>query len=298
MIYHITTRELLEKARLGGVYGHPSIAEVGFVYCTTKDQTASTMNRKFKGVKGLLLLELDTEEIVAKIVYEDLKGMGEKHPHIYGPIPFKAIVRVLKLIPNKQGEFSFPKEVLTYQTDLYYKKTIIYPFQSHKFEFEVAETLFSTFDIDHGTDILIRSIVTHNPKTILDLGCGYGPLGIILANSNPQAQVTMLDRDLLAVRYTNINIVKNNISNARALGSVGVEVVSNQTFDLIVSNIPAKIGDEAIAEDFIQNPIKHLNSGGELWVVVVNKLNRLIPKLGGQSIRNRKGHTVYKFVNS
>ena len=62
----------------------------------------------------------------------------------------------------------------------------------------------------------------------------------------------MLDRDLLAVRYTNINIVKNNISNARALGSVGMEVVSNQTFDLIVSNIPAKIGDEAIAEDFIQ----------------------------------------------
>ena len=59
-----------------------------------------------------------------------------------------------------------------------------------------------------------------------------------------------------------------------------MEVVSNQTFDLIVSNIPAKIGDEAIAEDFIQT-IKHLNSGGELWVVVVNKLNRLIPKLGG-----------------
>lgn len=179
---------------------------------------------------------------------------------------------------------------------LYFKKTIDYTHNGHKFEFEVAETLFSTFDIDHGTDILIRSIVAQNPKTILDLGCGYGPLGIILAKTNPQAQVTLVDRDLLAVRYANINITKNNVSNAKAIGSVGMEEVSDQTFDLIVSNIPAKIGDEAIAEEFIQNPIKHLNSGGELWVVVVNKLNRLLPKSGGQSIRNRKGHTVYKFT--
>lgn len=67
---------------------------------------------------------------------------------------------------------------------------------------------------------------------------------------------------------------------------------------LIVSNIPAKIGDESITEDFIRQPIAHLNSGGELWVVVVNKLNRLLPKLGGLFIRNRKGHTVYKFTTS
>ena len=111
MIYHITARQLLEKARLDGVYVHPSVAEVGFTYCTTKEQTASTMNRKFKGIEGMLLIEIDTKEIPAKIVYEDLRGLGEKHPHIYGPIPLKAIVQVLKLVPNDQGEFSFPTEV-------------------------------------------------------------------------------------------------------------------------------------------------------------------------------------------
>lgn len=63
--------------------------------------------------------------------------------------------------------------------DVYYKKTIVYPFQGQKFSFDVANTLFSTFEMDHGSDILIRSIVTKQPKTILDLGCGYGPLGII-----------------------------------------------------------------------------------------------------------------------
>src|SRR5260221_11717214 len=135
--------------------------------------------------------------------------------------------------------------------DVYFKKEISYLFKSQEFKFEVAETLFSTFNIDHGTDILIRSIILKNPKSILDIGCGYGPLGIILAKTDPQAEVTMVDRDLLAVAYTKQNIKKNNVINAIAIGSLGVEEVKNKTFDLIVSNIPAKIGDKAIAQEFI-----------------------------------------------
>jgi len=184
--------------------------------------------------------------------------------------------------------------------DVYFKKTIEYSFQERKFSFDVANTLFSTFEMDHGSDILIRSVVTKKPKTILDLGCGYGPLGIILAKNNPQAEVIMLDSNLLAVRYSKYNLEKNNITNATVIGSVGVEAVKGKTFDLIVSNIPAKIGDEAIAQEFVFSPYELLNPGGELWVVVVSALNRLIPKLGGvnqmkvKSIRKRRGHTVYK----
>ncbi|MDP3994575.1 MAG: methyltransferase, partial [bacterium] len=135
--------------------------------------------------------------------------------------------------------------------DVYFKKEIIYPFKGFKFKFAVAETLFSTFCIDHGTDILIRSIVVNNPKTILDLGCGYGPLGIILAKTNPDSQVTMVDSNLLAVRYTEHNLQNNSVSNATVLGGLGMESVLDKTFDLIVSNIPAKIGDTAITQEFI-----------------------------------------------
>lgn len=186
--------------------------------------------------------------------------------------------------------------------DVYYKKEIIYPFAGQKFTFDIGETLFSTFAIDHGTDILIRAIVTHKPKSILDIGCGYGPLGIILAKNNPQAEVTLVDRDLLAVRYSQYNIKKNNVINAIARGSLGVEAVKDKTFDLIVSNIPAKIGDEAITREFILEPYEHLNPGGEYWIVVVSALNRLIPKLGGkykldiEYVRKRRGHTVYKIT--
>ena len=186
--------------------------------------------------------------------------------------------------------------------DVYFKKEIVYPFAGQKFAFVIGNTLFSTFDIDHGTDILIRAITSNNPKSILDIGCGYGPLGIILAKNNPQADVFMVDRDLLAVKYTNYNIAKNNLTNVTALCGLGIEAVKDRTFDLIVSNIPAKIGDEAIIQEFILDPYNHLNPSGEYWFVVVSALNRLIPKVGTEHhikieyVRKRRGHTVYKII--
>lgn len=186
-------------------------------------------------------------------------------------------------------------------SDIYFKKDIFYSFAGLQFTFAIANTLFSTFDLDHGTDILIRAIAVNNPKSILDIGCGYGPLGIMLAGTNPQAEVIMVDRDLLAVHYSTYNIKKNNIANVKAIGSLGVEEVKDKKFDLIVSNIPAKIGDEAIKQEFVLEPISCLNPGGEYWVVVVSALNRLLPKVAREhdlhieEIRKRHGHTVYKF---
>jgi 16S rRNA (guanine1207-N2)-methyltransferase len=182
----------------------------------------------------------------------------------------------------------------------YFKKEITYSYKGIKFVFDVGITLFSTFAIDHGTDMLIRHVVLNNPKTILDIGCGYGPIGIILAKTNPKAQVIMVDTDLLAIRYTNINIQKNNVTNVVAFGSIGMEQVLDKNFDLIVSNVPAKIGDEAITQDFILTPLAHLNPNGELWIVVVSALNHLIPRLRPkyhldiELIRKRSGHSLYR----
>lgn len=184
--------------------------------------------------------------------------------------------------------------------DIYFKKEIQYQFVGRELEFDVGNTLFSTYEIDHGTDILVRAIDFANPLNILDIGCGYGPLGIMLASKFPSSEITMVDRDLLAVRYAEINIKKNQITNAKALGSIGIEQVIDRSFDLIVSNIPAKIGDEAIANEFILEPYKLLIVGGEIWVVVVSGLNRLIPKIGRKhelevkEMKKRKGHTVYR----
>lgn len=186
--------------------------------------------------------------------------------------------------------------------DSYYKKNIEYIYKEQKLSFAVSQMLFSSFAIDHGTDMLLRHIVLKDPKSILDIGCGYGPIGISLAKTHPDAQVTMIDSDLLAVRYTTLNIEKNHTTNAHVIGSVGMEAVMDQRYDLIVSNVPAKIGDVAITNEFILTPLDHLNPGGELWIVVVNALNHLIPRLRGaydvniQLVRKRTGHSLYKIV--
>ncbi len=184
--------------------------------------------------------------------------------------------------------------------DPYFKKQITYKHRGHEFKFDVAHTLFSSFDVDEGTDVFLRFLQPGTPpKTILDLGCGYGPIGIILARLYPEARVVLADKDLLAVRYARFNLSHNAVPNADVIGSVGMENVPDLPYDLIVSNIPAKIGDVAIEQDFLLTPYERLIPGGEYWFVVVSGLNHLIPRLGQRhqlrlkEVKKRAGHSVY-----
>jgi 16S rRNA (guanine1207-N2)-methyltransferase len=188
-------------------------------------------------------------------------------------------------------------------SDVYYKKRIDYAVHGQRFAFDVAHTLFSTFQIDEGTDLLLRTLaVERPPQRVLDIGCGAGILGIVIARLYPDAQVTMVDRDLLAVRYTRHNATLNGITNTMAQGSVGLEDAPSGPYDLIVSNIPAKIGDEAIEREFILDPLARLAPGGAYWFVVVSALNRLIPVIGRRhelrfkEIKKRSGHAVYRIL--
>lgn len=183
--------------------------------------------------------------------------------------------------------------------DSYFKKRIAYSCKGQHFNFDVAHTLFSSFEVDDGTDLLLRTMDVAPPDTILDLGCGCGVIGIVLARFFPQAQVTMVDKDLLAVRYAQHNVIVNDVQHAVAFGSVATEQVPPGQFDLIVSNIPAKIGDEAIEQEFILEPLQRLRPGGDFWFVVVSGLNRLIPAIGTRNqlklkeAKKRSGYTVY-----
>jgi len=188
--------------------------------------------------------------------------------------------------------------------DSYYKKRIPYFHKGQSYQFDVAHTLFSTFEVDDGTDLLLRTIDLEGqiPHRILDLGCGVGPLGIVLARQYPTAHVVMADKDLLAVRYARHNVALNEIQNGTVLGSVGISEVPTGPYDLIVSNIPAKIGDDAIEAEFLLAPLSQLQPGASYWFVVVSGLNHLIPRVGVRhhlklkEIKKRAGHAVYRLV--
>ena len=183
--------------------------------------------------------------------------------------------------------------------DVYFKKRIDYFCRGESFKFDVAHTLFSSYQVDEGTDLFLRTIDVVAPRTILDMGTGCGVIAIALARLFPTARVYALDRDLLAVRYARHNAELNATPNVTVLGSVGLEHAPTEPFDLIVSNIPAKIGDEAIEREFVLAPLERLRPGGDYWFVVVSGLNHLIPGIGTRrglklkQVKKRAGHAVY-----
>ena len=74
------------------------MAQEGFIHASTKEQILPTANRRFKGRKDLLILAIDTNKVIPKIIYEFSPGSGEKHPHIYGALSMDAIKTINSLI--------------------------------------------------------------------------------------------------------------------------------------------------------------------------------------------------------
>ena len=137
--------------------------------------------------------------------------------------------------------------------------------------------LFSPRAIDEGSELLLKYIEVNDNDGCLDLGCGYGPLGITLAKLAPQGKTTLVDKDFVAVDYANKNIQLNHLDNAEALLSNGFDQIRERRFDLIDSNIPAKVGNELLSL-FFHDALQQMNPGGRLYVVTINGLRDYIKR--------------------
>lgn len=138
--------------------------------------------------------------------------------------------------------------------------------------------LFSPREIDEGTRLLLEQVEVRGDDDCLDLGCGYGPLGLALAARAPHGQTLMLDKDFVAVDYANRNAARNGLTNARAQLSNGFDQVDpQQRFDLIVSNVPAKVGKELMT--ILLHDARHrLRPQGRLYLVTINGLRQYIKR--------------------
>jgi len=132
--------------------------------------------------------------------------------------------------------------------------------------------LFSPRGIDEGTELLAKYLEVASDAVCLDLGCGYGPLGLTLAKLAPQGRVHLVDKDFVAIEYSEKNAKLNGITNAKCYLSNGFSQVDlSLKFDVIVSNIPAKIGGELLSI-FLNDAYARLNPGGKLYVVTISGL--------------------------
>ncbi len=137
---------------------------------------------------------------------------------------------------------------------------------NQEFIFKTDNGVFSKGELDYGTYLLLETVLKENIfGHVLDLGCGYGPIGIIISKLK-DSKVTMVDVNNRAIHLTKMNIKENKCLNTVALNSDGFSNLE-QKFDFIITNPPIRVGKEKLYSLFIEAK-KYLNELGVIYLVI------------------------------
>ncbi len=138
--------------------------------------------------------------------------------------------------------------------------------------------VFSPREIDSGTALFLKHLTIREDEVALDIGCGYGPIGLAIAANAPNGEVHMVDKDFVAVEYANKNAKKNALNHAKAYLSNGLSAVPKEIrFSTVVSNIPAKVGKEMLSI-MLHDVHQQLKPGGQFVVVTINGLRQYMKR--------------------
>jgi len=125
--------------------------------------------------------------------------------------------------------------------------------------------------------LLLGELEVKETDDCLDMGCGYGVIGISMAKLAPKGRTYLVDRDFIAVDYANINIRENGLHNAEARLSNGFSHLKGLKFDVIASNLPTHIGQLSL-RNIISDMKAHLKPSGRVYVVTVSILKPFIKR--------------------
>jgi 16S rRNA (guanine1207-N2)-methyltransferase len=149
------------------------------------------------------------------------------------------------------------------------EREIEYLINDIKLRFISDNGVFSKNHIDFATDLLINTVLADKPNgKILDVGCGYGVIGITLAKLLG-LEITMLDINKRAIELTKKNIVLNKAQNVNVIESNGFENI-NEKYDVIITNPPIRAG-KAVIYKIYEDAKEHLKDGGLLYLVINKK---------------------------
>ncbi|MEW7986925.1 MAG: methyltransferase [Candidatus Thiodiazotropha sp.] len=172
-----------------------------------------------------------------------------------------------------------------------------------RLQFHSTWGIFSPREIDEGTRLLVDRLRIAPTDDCLDLGCGYGPIGLYMARRAPQGQTLMVDKDFMAVNYSNDNAERNRLTNAKAILSNAFDHIDTSLrFNVIASNIPAKVGKEMLSL-ILHDARQRLKPGGKLYVVTINGLRQYMKRnlneiFGNyEKLKQGKSYTVALAVN-
>ncbi|USS88716.1 class I SAM-dependent methyltransferase [Fructilactobacillus cliffordii] len=164
--------------------------------------------------------------------------------------------------------------------------------------------VFSKRTVDYGSRVLIENVdLADLPDgPILDLGCGYGPIGLFLAKEYPDQQFELVDVNQRALALAERNAMVNGISNVTVATSDVYAGVSEQQFAAVVTNPPVRAGKDVV-DAMITGAAAHLAPNGRLFVVLQKKqgapsAKRLMQMTFGNAeiIKRDKGYYVLASV--
>ncbi|MFF2450222.1 class I SAM-dependent methyltransferase [Neobacillus sp. NPDC058068] len=143
--------------------------------------------------------------------------------------------------------------------------------KNHLFRFKTDNGVFSKKEVDFGSRLLIESFIMPEVEgLVLDVGCGYGPIGLSIAKENHGRKVHMVDVNERAIELAKENAALNGINNVEIYESDRLLSVKETTFAAIITNPPIRAGKKTV-HDIYEQSFEHLVSGGALWVVIQKK---------------------------
>ena len=140
------------------------------------------------------------------------------------------------------------------------------------FRFKSDNGVFSKKEVDFGSRLLVESFNLNEAVEgdILDVGCGYGPIGISIAAAYPDRTIEMIDINSRAVELSKENAASNGITNVKIFESDRFDKVGSNQFAAILTNPPIRAG-KSVVHEILEESYQSLVAGGELWVVIQKK---------------------------
>ncbi|TBL69178.1 class I SAM-dependent methyltransferase [Paenibacillus thalictri] len=174
--------------------------------------------------------------------------------------------------------------------------------RGNKLSFETDAGVFSKKGVDFGSRLLIDTMEIARNAAVLDVGCGYGPIGLSAALLAAGGSVTMVDINERAVELSRRNAARNRIANVKIVQSDLLAEVKEMAFDVVLTNPPIRAGKETVHRIFEQ-AYDVLKPGGALWVVIQKKQGApsafaKLETIYGQTIEvtKDKGYRILKAI--
>lgn len=139
-------------------------------------------------------------------------------------------------------------------------------YQGELLTFAVDAGIFASHGVDPGTALLIENLALRRSDRVLDLGCGWGAVGVAAAKSVPEGRVVMTDVNRRAARLARENLERNRVKNAEVRVGSLFEPVAGESFDVIATNPPFHAGRPLVLSILSEAP-GHLHSDGRLVMV-------------------------------